>query len=134
MGTTHAKPTDAERHAKLVRQITEDLLQQAQPILDDIARTLADTPDERLFGDNEFLLRDKILKLVAVALNSRIAQKKTDTTAAASTAPTATPPPDSKATANAAHSDSEAKSTVPERTTTAARAAKASRPGTKKSD
>jgi len=125
--------TDAERHAEQVRQITEDLLQQAQPILDDIARTLADTPDEQLFGDTEFILRDKVLKLVAAALNSRIAQKKTDTTAAASTVPAATTPRDSKTTAHAAHSDSEAASTVRGRTITAGHAAKASRPGIKKS-
>jgi hypothetical protein len=123
-------PTDAERHDEQVRQITQDLLQQAEPILADIARQLAETPDEQLFGDTEFALRDKILKLVAVALNARLAQKKTATKEVASTAPIATPLPASTVTAPDTPSASAAGSSVRGPTTTAARVGKGSRRGT----
>jgi hypothetical protein len=127
-------PTDTNSRAQQVRQVTDDLLKQAEPILADIASLLVDTPDEKLFGDNEFALRDKILTLVTVALNARLGEKKVATTAAVSTVPDATLLPPSTDTGRDGSSDSAAKFSARGRTTTAAAAAKGSRGGTKKSD
>jgi hypothetical protein len=124
---------DAKDRDELVQQVTADLLQQAQPILADIARLLVDTPDENLFGATEFALRDKILKLVAVALNARLGEKKVATRDAASTAPTATPPQPSTATELDDRLASAGKSSARGPITSAEPAAKALRRGTKKS-
>jgi hypothetical protein len=128
-----SQSTGTHSRDQQVRQVTEDLLQQAQPILADIAKLLVDTPDEKLFGATEFALRDKILKLVAVALNARLAEKKVATTEAASTALTATTPPPSTATGPENCSALVVKSPAGEPTTTAAVARKGLRHGTKKS-
>jgi hypothetical protein len=125
--------TDTANRDQLVQEITADLLQQAQPILADIARLLVDTPDEKLFGATEFALRDQVLKLVAVALNARLGEKKVATTGAASTARNVTTPPPSTATANGDRSASAEKSSARGRTTTAAPVGKGSRRGTTKS-
>ncbi len=68
-----ADPTSWDQQ---VQAVTADLLQQAEPILREIAGLLIDTPDEKLFGATEFALRDKVLKLVAVAFNARLGKKK----------------------------------------------------------
>lgn len=118
---------------QLVQKVTADLLQQAQPILADIARLLVDTPDEKLFGATEFALRDQVLKLVAVALNARLGEKKLATTDAASTALAVTTPPPSTDTDAENRLVSGAKSSARGRTTTAAGVPKGSVRGTKKS-
>jgi hypothetical protein len=127
-------PADTTSRDQQIQAVTADLLKQAEPVLGEIARLLVDTPDEKLFGATEFALRDKVLKLVAVALNARLGEKKAVTTGAASTVPGAAPRPDSTATDRVNHSGSGAKSSVRGRITTAAPVEKGSRRGIKKSD
>jgi len=126
-------PANTPSRDQQVQAVTADLVQQAEPILREIASLLVDTPDEKLFGATEFALRDKVLKLVAVALNARVGEKKAGTRGAASTAPDAAAPPDSTATDPARFSASGAKSTARGRTTGVAPAPKGSRRGTQKS-
>jgi hypothetical protein len=47
--------------------IAAELRQLADPILADVAQLLADVPEDQLFGDTEFAVRDRILRLVAAA-------------------------------------------------------------------
>lgn len=86
---------------QLAQEIAQLIRADATDIVQEIAEVLAATPDERLFGDTEFLLRDRVLKILGRALNARLAQKKTATPAPASTAPAAGKPPPSTATAPA---------------------------------
>ena len=53
------------------------------PRSDELAATLATTDDAHVFGDNEFRIRALAHKIAAKALEQRLAQKKTDTTAPA---------------------------------------------------
>jgi hypothetical protein len=65
--------TDQEDKTRLlvdeIQALSADVLQQVAELLNAI-------PDEKLFGDTEFKVRDQILKLVAVSFNARLAQKK----------------------------------------------------------
>ena len=79
--------------------IAAELRQLADPILADVAQLLADVPEDQLFGDTEFAVRDRILRLVAAAYAARLAGKKTATPAPASSAPGAGNPPPSTASA-----------------------------------
>jgi hypothetical protein len=83
-----------------VRALAQDIHDQAAEIADEIVALLADMPDEQLFGNTELLIRDKVLKLVARSLAAKLDQKKTVTTAPASTAPSAEKPLDSTTTAS----------------------------------
>ena len=62
------------------QQLAQELAQlievDAAAIIQEIAEILATTPDEQLFGDTEFLLRDRVLRILGRALNARLAQKK----------------------------------------------------------
>jgi hypothetical protein len=73
-------------------QLTKDIQAQSAEILQEVAELLAAIPDEELFGDNEFVIRNKVLKIVAAAYQTRIDQKKTATTRQASTVRTAAKP------------------------------------------
>jgi hypothetical protein len=79
--------------------IAAELRKVADPILAEVAQLLADVPEEQLFGDTEFAVRDRILRLVAAAYAARLAGKKTATAAPASRAPGAGNPPPSTASA-----------------------------------
>ena len=68
------------------RQLAEDIQLQSAEILQEVADLLAAVPDEELFGDNEFVIRKKVLRIVAAAYQARVDQKKTVTTDQASTA------------------------------------------------
>jgi len=63
----------------------------------DIARVLVSKPDREIFGDTEFQVRDILLKAGAKAFEEYLRQKKTATTAAASTVRTVSRRPSSKA-------------------------------------
>jgi hypothetical protein len=80
--------------------LAQDIHDQAVEIADEVAALLAELPDEQLFGNTELLIRDKVLKLVARSLAAKLDQKKTATTAPASTAPAVAKPPDSTASAS----------------------------------
>jgi hypothetical protein len=83
----------AQQLLPLLRQVAEeDLLH--------IARLLAATDEAHTFGQTEFDLRDLVLHLGAKALEVSLAQKKTATAARASSAPTASSRPRSRATAS----------------------------------
>ena len=70
------KVTQAKVLAQAIRQATE-------AEIDELARVLVSTDDQHLFGANEFKLRDLAHKIAAKALEQRLAQKKTATTAPA---------------------------------------------------
>src|SRR5438093_12258282 len=67
-------------------QLAEDIRAQANDIVREVAEFLNSVPDEQLFGDNEFIVRQKVLKIVAAAYTARVAQKKTARSVRASTA------------------------------------------------
>jgi len=59
--------------------LAQELTHLAGDELLQIARTLIDANDTELFGDNEFKVRDLILKVAAKAYQQRLTQKKTAT-------------------------------------------------------
>jgi len=85
--------------ADSARQLAEVIRSEADDILQEVAQLLAEVPDEQLFGDTEFAVRDRILRLVATAYQARLAQKKSAMSVPASTVPSADKPPPSTATA-----------------------------------
>jgi hypothetical protein len=89
--------TDQEDKTRL---LVDEIQSMSAEILQQVAELLNATPDEKLFGDTEFKVRDQILKLVAVSFNARLAQKKTAMSAPASTVLTADDQPNSKDTAS----------------------------------
>ena len=93
-------PPPTSEQQQLAAAVAADLQDQAAAIVQEVANLLATLPDAQLFGDTEFLVRDKILQLVAHSYQARLAQKKMATSAPASTAPAAEVPPPSTATAN----------------------------------
>jgi hypothetical protein len=93
------KTPDQDRQG---RQLAEDIRLQSAEILQEVAELLAVVPDEELFGDNEFVVRQKVLQIVAAAYQARMEQKKMATTDRASTARTAAKPPASTGSASAA--------------------------------
>ena len=75
------------------RKLADDLRDQAAEIFQEVSEVLSSVPDEKLFGDTEFLVRQQIIKLVAAAFTTRLAQKKTATSAVPANAPTASERP-----------------------------------------
>ncbi len=81
----------AQALAQRLRQaVDDDLLQ--------LARLLVSKPENEIFGQTEFQLRDIVHHLGATALQVHLAEKKTATAAAASPAPTAARPRSSRTT------------------------------------
>lgn len=60
---------DEEELYQALRAATEDDLR-------GLAKLLADTPDDRLFGKTEFLVRDRALRVGAKALAAALAARK----------------------------------------------------------
>lgn len=70
--------------------------------LDELARTLAATTDETIFGANEFAVRDLVLKLGAKAIEVAAAEReKKVTTGAVGAAPPVPARPNSKTSGSA---------------------------------
>lgn len=92
-----ARTTSADQEAK-VQELAAEIESMSVEIIQEVAAILNATPDKELFGDTEFVVRAKVLKIVAKAYSARVAQKKTGTSAAPSPAPTASDPLNSKAT------------------------------------
>ncbi len=95
--TSNNSPNDsAERQARVqaIRARLRPLLEQTAA---DMAEQLADLPDEQLFGQIEFTLRDQAHQLATAAHQAGIdvRQKKTATTAPASSATSAVTTPNS---------------------------------------
>ncbi len=95
----------------------------------DMARRLVATTDETLFGATEFALRDSAHGLVAEAYAEHL-EKKVAMSGPVASAPSADAPPPSTATARKRSKRSAARSPAAVPTTTAARAATGSPPGT----
>jgi hypothetical protein len=85
-----AKEAEAQALAVRLRELADEELVA-------MARLLVSKPEQEIFGDTEFELRDLVLKLGAKALEASLHQKKTATAAAASTVPIAAKPPSSTA-------------------------------------
>lgn len=84
-----AKEAEAQALAQRIRELAADEILH-------MARLLVSKPEREIFGETEFQLRDLVLQVGAQALEEHLRQKKTATTAAASTVPIATKPPSSK--------------------------------------
>jgi hypothetical protein len=87
-----APEQEAQAQALVTRlrpHVEEDLLA--------LARLLVSKEDGALFGETEFEVRDLVHRLGAKAYSLHLAGKKRGTKAPASSVPTASKPPDSKA-------------------------------------
>jgi hypothetical protein len=88
-------PAELERKAQ---ELAARIQSRSADAILEMARRLVTTTDEQLFGDTEFALRDCALGLVPAAYAEHL-EKKADTKAPPSTAPTVEPPPVSTPTA-----------------------------------
>ncbi len=70
------KIADVQALAQAIRAATD-------AEIDELARNLATTDDQHLFGQNEFTIRDLAHKIAAKAIEQHLAQKKTATRAPA---------------------------------------------------
>jgi len=66
-----------------VRALAQAIREAADTEIEELARTLATTEDQHLFGDHEFKIRDLAHKIAAKALEQHLARKKTVTKAPA---------------------------------------------------
>jgi len=88
---TPEQEVEAQQLAQRIHEATrEDILALARLI---VSKRAAD-----LFGETEFQARDIVHRVATRALEVHLAEKKTATTGAASSAPTASKPPSSRAT------------------------------------
>jgi hypothetical protein len=81
------------------RQLANEIHAMSAEVIEEIAEILTTTPNERIFGDTEFVVRAHVLKIVAKSFTAHLAQKKMATSAPASTVPPVNGLPSSKATA-----------------------------------
>jgi hypothetical protein len=75
-----ATPLSPEKAAE-VRALAQAIREAAAAEIEELARNLATTDDQHLFGANEFKLRDLAHKIAAKALEQHLARKKTVTKA-----------------------------------------------------
>jgi hypothetical protein len=71
-------PLPPEQEAK-AQELAARMQAKASEITLELARELVTTTDATLFGETEFKLRDRVMKLVGVAYNEYLGQKKTAT-------------------------------------------------------
>ncbi len=94
MSAVTLTPEQEQQAQALAQRITQavegDILQ--------LARLLVSKPEEHIFGQTEFEVRDIVHQLGATALQTHLAEKKTATGVPASSARTASRPPASKTT------------------------------------
>lgn len=95
-----SRTSAADQDAK-TQELAAEIEAISAEIIRDIAELLNATPDRELFGDTEFVVRDKVMKIVGKAFTARLAQKKTATSVQPSRAPTAHARLSSKAIATA---------------------------------
>jgi hypothetical protein len=77
-GAAMKDPLPAEQEAQAVELVSR-LQAKVSEIALELARELVSTTDATLFGETEFKLRDQAMKLVGVAYNEYLGQKKTAT-------------------------------------------------------
>ena len=121
---------EQEAHANI---IAEEIKVLSADVIQEIAELLSTTPDAKLFGDTEFVVRSLVMKIIGRSFTAHLHQKKTATTAPASFAPNVSDRLSSRVTASEIPSVSAVKSAVSVRTTTAVPAEKAAVRGIKKS-
>jgi hypothetical protein len=92
------QPLPPELEAK-AQELVAQLRPEAESELLALARLLVSKPDQEIFGATEFEARDIVHRIGAKAFETHLAQKKTATQALASTVPTASKAPNSRATA-----------------------------------
>ncbi len=73
-------PLSPEKAAE-VRALAQAIREATDTEIEALARNLATTDDEQLFGANEFKLRDLAHQIAAKALEQHLARKKTATKA-----------------------------------------------------
>ena len=71
-------PLSPELEAKAL-ELASRMQAKASEITLQLARELVSTTDATLFGETEFKLRDRAMKLVGVAYTEHLGQKKTGT-------------------------------------------------------
>ena len=71
-------PLSPELEAKAL-ELASRIQSKASEIALQLARELVTTTDATLFGETEFKMRDQVMKLVGVAYNEHLGQKKTAT-------------------------------------------------------
>jgi hypothetical protein len=71
-----APQTPDSEHDRLEEQIFQALRTGTEAELRGLAKLLAATPDERLFGRTEFEVRDRALRVGAKALTAALAARK----------------------------------------------------------
>ena len=81
------------------QELVARLRKQTDGELLELARLLVSKEERDLFGDTEFAVRDIVHRIGARAYQTHLAEKKTATTARASSVPTVTRAPSSTATA-----------------------------------
>ncbi len=91
------QPLSPELEAK-AQELLARLRPQAEDELLALARLLVSKPENEIFGDTEFEARDIVHRLGAKAFETHLAQKKTATTARASSVRAASKAPSSKGT------------------------------------
>lgn len=62
------------------QELAAEIESMSSEVIQEVAELLNATPDRDIFGDTEFAVRTKVLKIVAKAFTARLAQKKTATT------------------------------------------------------
>ena len=90
-------PLTPEQEAEAQR-LAERILERTRDDLLALARLIVSKRASEIFGETEFQARDIVHRVAAKALEVHLAEKKTATTDAASSAPTASKPPSSRAT------------------------------------
>jgi hypothetical protein len=91
-----ARTTSADQESK-VQELAAEIESMSAEVIQEVAEILNATPDREIFGDTEFVVRSKVLKIVAKAFTARLAQKKTDTSVPPLPAPIVNDQPNSKA-------------------------------------
>ena len=92
MTQAHTTPPTTQAQ-QLVQEVQEAFAHE----IASMAQTLVDAGDD-LFGQTEFEIRERVLKLARILYQKRLHQKKTATQAPPKPAPTAKAPPISKGT------------------------------------
>ena len=90
--------TSSTEQESTAEQLAAEIESMSADVIREVAEILDATPDKELFGDTEFLVRSRVLKIVAKAYTARVSQKKTATSAVPSPVSTASDPLNSKAT------------------------------------
>jgi len=96
----NSPPSDSSKRDDRIHAIRQRLTPLLEQAADDMARQLAELPDQQLFGAIELALRTQAQRLAAAAHQAAIdtREKKTTITAPASSASTAATMPNSSTT------------------------------------